>query len=83
MCRVYTVVLFYAGLPDCPASDQSGTGMEKMLMPEAARYGNNGTIVRYRTEKPEAGTSMSNMQNSLKLIIESVNFIEADHYVGF
>ncbi len=52
-CRVSIVEQLF--MSDCPASDQSDTGMEKMPMPEAARYRNNGIKVRYRTEKPKFG----------------------------
>jgi hypothetical protein len=32
-----------AGMSDCPASGQSGTGMNKMPMPEPVLYWNKGT----------------------------------------
>ncbi len=51
----------HAGMSDCPAPSQCGTGMNKYLMPEPVRYRNKGTqsgtgMLRYRTEiqVPEA-----------------------------
>ncbi len=47
-------------MPDCPASGQSGTGMNKNTEPETVRYRNKGTrpgtgMLQYRTEVPGAG----------------------------
>jgi hypothetical protein len=52
-----------AGMPDCPASDQSGTGMKKLTMPGMVRYQIKPRqsaifLVRYRTEIIDDGMPM-------------------------
>jgi hypothetical protein len=48
-----------AGMPDCPASSHSGTGMKKLTVPEPVRYWTrlmqSGIFLfRYRTEIMDA-----------------------------
>jgi hypothetical protein len=50
-------------MPDCPASDQSGTGIKKLTMPGQFRYQTKPRqfgifSVRYRTEIIDAGMLM-------------------------
>jgi hypothetical protein len=52
-----------AGMPGCPASNQSGTGMEKLTMPGQVRYRTKPRqsslfLVRYRTKIIDAGMPM-------------------------
>ncbi len=52
-----------AGMPDRPASSQSGTGLKKLTMPEQVRYRTKLTqsgifLVRYRTTIRDAGMPM-------------------------
>jgi hypothetical protein len=52
-----------AGMPDCPASNQSATGMKKLTMLGQVRYRTKPRqsgifIVRYRTEIIDAGMPM-------------------------
>jgi hypothetical protein len=54
MC-VFVFVCINAGMLDCPASDQSGTGLKKLTMPGIVRYRikprQSGIfLVQYRTE---------------------------------
>jgi hypothetical protein len=56
---IYTI----AGMPDRPASGQSGTGLKKLTMPEQVRYRTNLTqsgifLVWYRTKIRQAGMPM-------------------------
>jgi hypothetical protein len=61
MCGVYFFI--NAGMPDCPASNQSGTGMNKNAdartspvtgEEDPVRY----RMLRYRTEIQDAGMTM-------------------------
>jgi hypothetical protein len=50
-------------MPDCPVSDQSGTGIKKLTMPAQFRYltkpRQSGIVsIRYRTEIIDAGMPM-------------------------
>ncbi len=61
--RVRVYKCWNAGMPDCPASDQSSTGMKKLTMPGQVRYRTkprqSGIFwVRYRTESIDAGMPM-------------------------
>jgi hypothetical protein len=52
-----------AGMPDCPTSSQSGTGLKKTNMPKQVRYRTKLTLsgiflVRYRTRIRDAGMPM-------------------------
>jgi hypothetical protein len=52
-----------AGMPDCPASSQSGTGMKKLTMLELVQYRTKPMqsgifLVRYRTKLTDAGMPM-------------------------
>ncbi len=62
---VFVCVFVYinAGMLDCPASDQSGTGMKKLTMPGQVQYRTKPRqsvifLVRYRTESIDAGMPM-------------------------
>jgi hypothetical protein len=60
---VYVFVCINAGMPDCPASDQSGTGMKKLTMPGQVRYRTKPRqfgilLVWYRTEIIDTGMPM-------------------------
>ncbi len=59
-----------AGIPDCPASDQSGTGMKKSnnagtypVLDKADAF--QHTLVRYRTEIMDAGMPMPALVSSM------------------
>ncbi len=59
---VRVFVCINAGMPDCPASDQSGTGLKKLTMPGIVRYRTKPRqsgifLVRYRTEIIDAGNA--------------------------
>jgi hypothetical protein len=47
-----------AGMPDCPASGQSGTGLKKLTMPEQ---------VQYRTKIRDAGMPMPALVSSMPM----------------
>ncbi len=56
-------VCINAGMPDCPASDQSGTRMKKVTMPGQVWYQTKPTqsgvfLVRYRNENIDTGMLM-------------------------
>ncbi len=56
-------VCINAGMPDCPASDQSGTGMKKLTMPGMVQYRTKSRqsgifLVSYRTEIIDNGMLM-------------------------
>jgi hypothetical protein len=62
MC-VFLCVCINAGMPDCPSSDQSSTGMKKLTMPGMVRYQTklrqSGIFwVQYQTEIIDAGILM-------------------------
>ncbi len=57
------VCVINAGMPERPASSQSGTGLKKLTMPEQIRYRTKLTqsgifLVRYRTKIRDAGMPM-------------------------
>jgi hypothetical protein len=61
-----------AGMPDCPASSQSGTGLKKLTMPEQVRYRTKLTqsgifLVRYRTKIQDAGMPMPALVSSMPM----------------
>jgi hypothetical protein len=56
-----------AGMPDCPASDQSGTGLKKLMMPG---------VVRYRTKPRQSGIFL--VRYRTKIIDAGVNFLDAN-----
>ncbi len=66
VCECVFVCVFVcinAGMPDCPASEQSGTGMKKLTMPGQVRYRTKPRqsgicLVWYRTEIINAGMPM-------------------------
>jgi hypothetical protein len=64
MCKcVFVFMCINAGMPDCPASDQSGTGLKKLAMPGQVRYWTKPRqsgifLVRYRTEIIDAEMPM-------------------------
>jgi hypothetical protein len=65
-----------AGMPDCPASDQSGTGMKKLTMPGMVRYRIKSRqsgifLVQYRTEKNDAGVSFLDADAQLCIYVDS------------
>ncbi len=60
---VFVFVCINAGMPDSPASDQSGTGIKKLTMPGQVWYRikprqSSIFLVRYRTELSDAGMPM-------------------------
>jgi hypothetical protein len=60
---VFEFVCINARMPDCPASDQSGTGIKKLTMPGQVQYQTKPRqsgifLVRYRTEIIDAGLPM-------------------------
>ncbi len=59
-------VYINGGMPDCPASGQSGTGMKKITMPEQVRYRPKPThfLVRYRCKIMEAVMPMPALVSS-------------------
>jgi hypothetical protein len=64
MCVFVCVfVCINAGMPDCPAYDQSGTRLKKLTMPGIIRYWTEPRqsgifLVQYRTEIIDAGMPM-------------------------
>jgi hypothetical protein len=63
-----------AGMPDRPASSQSGTGLKwkKLMMPEQVQYWTNLTqsgifLVRYRTKIRDAGMPMPALVSSMPM----------------
>ncbi len=53
--NVHVHIYRNAGMPDCPASSQSGTRLKKLTRPEQVRYWTKLTqsgifVVRYRTK---------------------------------
>jgi hypothetical protein len=65
-------VCINAGMPDCPAFEQSGTGLKKITMPEQVRYGTKLTqsgifLVRYRTKIRHAGMPMPALVSSMPM----------------
>jgi hypothetical protein len=62
VCR-FMFVCINAGMPDCLASDQSGTGIQKITMPGQVQCRTKPRqsgifMVRYRTEIVDAGMPM-------------------------
>ncbi len=60
---VFVVVFINAGMPDCPSSDQSGTGIKKTNDAGTGPVPDQGKavrhfLVRYRTEIIDAGMPM-------------------------
>jgi hypothetical protein len=60
---VCVFVCINAGMPDCLANDQSGTGLKKLTMPGIIRYRTKPRqsgifLVQYRTEIIDAGMPM-------------------------
>jgi hypothetical protein len=59
-------------MPDCPASDQSGTGMKKLIMPGMIWYRTKPRqsgifLVQYRTEIIDAGMPMLALVSSMPM----------------
>jgi hypothetical protein len=59
-------------MPDCPASDQSGTGLKKLMMLGIVRYRTKPRqsgifLVRYRTEIIDAGMPMPELVSSMPM----------------
>jgi hypothetical protein len=59
-------------MPDCPASGQSGTGLEKTDEPEQVWYRTKLTesgifLVRYRTKIGDAGMPMTALISSMPM----------------
>jgi hypothetical protein len=57
----------------CPASDQSGTGLEKLTMPGIVQYRTKPRqsgifLVRYRTEIIDAGMPMPALVSSMSML---------------
>jgi hypothetical protein len=84
---VFVFVCINAGMPDCPASDQSGTGMKKLTMPGQVRYRTKPRqsgifLVRYRTGIINAGMPMPALVSSMPMssyaetILRDITFIK-------
>jgi hypothetical protein len=61
-----------AGMLDCLAPGQSGTGLKKLMMPEQVRYRTKLTqpgifLVRYRTRIRDAGMPMPGLVSSMPM----------------
>jgi hypothetical protein len=77
---VFVFVCINAGMPDCPASDQSGTGIKKtkkLTMPGQVRYRTKPRhsgifLVRYRTEIIDAGVSFLDADAQLCLWVRCI-----------
>jgi hypothetical protein len=75
MCVFVCVCVFMcinAGMPNCPASDQSGTGRKKLTMPGLVRYRTKPRqsgifLVRYRTGIIDAGMSMPALVSTMPM----------------
>jgi hypothetical protein len=75
VCECVFVCVFVcinAGMPDCPASEQSSTGLKKITMPEQVRYRTKLTqsgifLVRYRTKIRHAGMPMPALVSSMPM----------------
>jgi hypothetical protein len=59
-----TTAFLNAGMPDCPASSQSGNGMNKNV--DAGNQSGFG-ILRYRTENQDAGVPMPAASTSMPM----------------
>ncbi len=64
--------IYRNGMPDCPASSQSGTGLKKLTMPKPVRYRNKLTqsgifLVRYRTQIRDAGMPTPALVSSMPM----------------
>jgi hypothetical protein len=69
---VFVCVCINAGMPNCPASDQSGTELKKLTMPGLVRYRTKPRqsgifLVRYRTGIIDAGMPMPVLVSSMPL----------------
>ncbi len=65
-------VCINAGMPDCLASDQSGTGLKKLTMPGIVQYRTKPRqsgifLVRYRTKIIDAGMPMPALVSSMPM----------------
>ncbi len=61
-----------AGMPNCLASDQYGTGMKKLMMPGMVRYRTMPRqygifLVLYRTETTDAGMPIPMLVSSMPM----------------
>jgi hypothetical protein len=59
-------------MPDCPGSDQSGTGLKKLTLPGIVRYRTKPRqsgifLVWYRTEIIDAGMPMPALVSSMPM----------------
>jgi hypothetical protein len=71
---VFVFVCINAGMPDCPASDQSGTGLKKLTMPGIVQYRTKPRqsgifLARYPTEIIDAGMLMPALVSSMPMPI--------------
>ena len=69
---VFVCVCINAGMPDCPASGQSSTGLKKLTMLKQVRYRTKLTqsgifLVRYRTKIRDAGMPMPALVSSMPM----------------
>jgi hypothetical protein len=67
---VCVFVCINAGMPNCPASDQSGTGLKKLTMPGLVRYRTKPRqsgifLVRYRTKPRQSGIFLVRYQTGI------------------
>ncbi len=70
--NVHVHIYRNAGMPDRPASNQSGTGLKKLTMPEQVRYRTKLTqtgifLVQYRTKIRDAGMPMPALVSSMPM----------------
>jgi hypothetical protein len=72
--HVHVHICRNAGMLDCPASGQSGTGLKKLTMPEQVRYRTKLTqsgifLVWYQTKIRDAGMPMPAVVSSMPMRI--------------
>jgi hypothetical protein len=70
--NVHVHIYRNAGMPDRPASSQSGTGLKKITMPEQVRYQTKLTqsgifLVRYWTKIRNAGMLMPALDSPMPM----------------
>jgi hypothetical protein len=82
MCEcmfVYVFVCINARMPDCPAFDQSGTGMKKLTMPGQVWYRTKPRqsgifLVQYRTEIIDTGMPMPALVSWMPVVLYIVMY---------
>ncbi len=81
---VFVFVCINAGMPDCPALDQSGTGMKILMMPGQVRYRTKPRqsgifLVRYRTEVIDADAVVSFLDADAQLWYTDMYYLHILH----